>query len=396
MKPPSPSAVGEFLMLRVAAPRGSSSLEQRLRTFAPGGILLTGPLPPAPETLYELLGGMVRSMSAAPILALEAGGGENPLSVLLPPLPSLRALAEMGARRVLQAGELVGEALTLLGFNTYFAVSLDLSSEFTGESLGGSTGAVSTSGVAPGFSPAHASGVAPGFSPARAALKDGATFRSGQHTSTFSADPRVVAECGAAFAEGLARHKILAVAGQFPGLGGVPPARDGDLFVCGRSMAELWRRDLVPYRELLPRLPLVMMSTAAYKAYDFDYPRSAVLSEDVVEGLLRAKLGYRGVVVAPQLETQAVRGGLDMGDAAVQSLSAGCDMLLVEHDDSWQAVRDGIEEALASGVISRPRLEQSVARIHAAKKGCAPPKGPFPKKAWKRLARRWEEFNSGA
>ena len=41
-------------------------------------------------------------------------------------------------------------------------------------------------------------------------------------------------------------------------------------------------------------------------------------------------------------------------------------------------------------------VEQAVARIRTAKKGWAPPKGPFAKKAWERLARRFEEFNSGA
>jgi beta-N-acetylhexosaminidase len=161
-------------------------------------------------------------------------------------------------------------------------------------------------------------------------------------------------------------------------------------------MADLWRSDIVPYRELLPRLPLVLMSAAAYKAYDFSCPRSAVLSPQVVGELLRAKLGYRGVVVAPQLESEAVRGALDVPSAAVQSLNAACDMLLVEKDESWQALRRGIEAALASGKLGRERLEQSLARIHGAKKGWAPPKSPFSKKAWERLAGRFEEFNSGA
>ena len=137
------------------------------------------------------------------------------------------------------------------------------------------------------------------------------------------------------------------------------------------------------------------MSTAAYKAYDFDKPRAAVLSPQVVEGLLRRKLRYRGVVVAAQLESQAVRGVLNMGQAAVQSLSAGCDMLLIEREASWQAMRQGIEDAVASGILPRERVEQSLARIRAAKKGWTPPKGPFSKKAWERLARRFEEFNSG-
>ena len=37
-------------------------------------------------------------------------------------------------------------------------------------------------------------------------------------------------------------------------------------------MSTLWAFDLIPYRELLPYLPMVLMSTAVYKAYDFNRP----------------------------------------------------------------------------------------------------------------------------
>jgi beta-N-acetylhexosaminidase len=341
---------GELLMLRLVEPRWSSSLEQRLQALEPGGILLAGPLPRSAETVYELLGNITRCLPAPPIIALEAEGGGDPLDALLPSLPVPQAWVQKGAQFTRQAGELVGEALKFLGFNTYFALALDLASEFTEEAQG---------------------------------------------ANTVSADPRVVAAHGASFVEGVSRHKILACGKHFPGLRCVPPTPGGEWPICGRSMAELWRADLIPYRELLPRLPLVLMSAAAYKAYDFDYPRPAVLSSEVVEGLLRAKLGYRGVVVGPYLESQSVRGSLDLGSAAAQSLIAGCDMLLVEKDESWQAMRRGIEEALASGKLQTERLEQSLARIHAAKKRWTPPKGPFSKTAWERLARRFEEFNSG-
>ena len=190
--------------------------------------------------------------------------------------------------------------------------------------------------------------------------------------STFSADPRVVAECGAYFVEGLSRHKILACAKHFPGLGGMPPAPRRGLAISGRSMAELWRSDLVPYRELLPRLPLVLMSAAAHKAYDSDHPRSAVLSTQVVEALLRAKLGYRGVVVASQLESQPVRGGLDVGRAAVQSLNAGCDMLLVEKDESWRghAARD------RGGACKRRTPARAAGALRGAHSRCEKRMGP--------------------
>ncbi len=350
MRPPAPSPACEPLMLRLVAPRWSSSLEQRLRALEPGGILLGGPLPHSPETLYELLGSVSRSLPTPPILALESAGGAEALNALLPPMPSPRALAQKGARLTHQAGELIGEALKLLGFNTYFALAFDLASTRAEEP---------------------------------------------QCASTFSADPRVVAECGASFVEGLWRHRILTCAKHFPGLASVQLDTPGELPISRRSMAGLWHADLMPYRALLPRLPLVLMSAAAYQAYDFDYPQPAALSAQVVEGLLRAKLGYHGVVVAPQLESQTVRGALDIGRAAVQSLAAGCDMLLVEKDESWQAMRHEIEKAIATGELPRERLERSAARIRAAKKGWSPPKGAFSKKSWERLARRFREFNSG-
>jgi beta-N-acetylhexosaminidase len=354
MKPPSKNPTGELLMLRLAAPRWSSALEQQLRALEPGGILLAGPLPQSPETLHELLGNISRSLSAPAIFAVESeGGGAEPLNAILPPLPSPRALAQKGARFPRQAGELVSEALKLLGFHAYFAVSLDLASEDGSAELGGKVSAE---------------------------------------------DPRVVAEAGASFIEGLSRHKILACAKHFPGLAGVAPTPvpGGDLPVSGRPMAELWSWDLVPYRHLLERLTFVLMSAASYKAYDYDYSRSAVLSERVVEGLLRGKLKYRGVVVAPQLESPAVRGALDEGCAAVQSLIAGCDMLLVENDKSWQVMRQGIEHALATGKLPPERLDESVGRIRSVRSALAPKKDPFSRTAWDRLVRRFEGFKSGA
>jgi beta-N-acetylhexosaminidase len=346
MKAGFQSLPGELLMLRLAEPSWNSSLERRLGALAPGGVLLAGPLPRAPETLWDLLTRISRSLPATPFLAIEEeGGGVGPLSALLPPLPSPRVLGQKGTAAARQAGELIGEALKLLGFNTNFAPPLDLAAGSAGEA-----------------------------SEARA----------------FGADPHVVAQCGRAFVEGLRRHKILACGKHFPGLASVPPVPSGGLPSSARSMAELWRSDLVPYRELLSQLPLVMVSTAAYKAYDFDHPRSAVLSTQIVGGLLRRKLSYRGVAVAPQLESPHVHGVLDLSDAAIQCVETGCDLLVVEREESWLAMR----QALESGRLPDARLMEALGRIQRAQKGLPELGGRPSKVAWDRLVRRFEEFNS--
>src|SRR5437667_42826 len=96
----------------------------------------------------------------------------------------------------------------------------------------------------------------------------------------------------------------------------------------GKSMTELWREDLVPYRELLQQLPLVTVGHGAYKAYDFDVPQPAALSENVVEGLLRIKVCFSRVAVADDLDTPEISHSVDIGEAAVPSVNAGCDLLL--------------------------------------------------------------------
>jgi len=352
MKAGSQSLPGQLLMLRLAEPRWSSALERRLRALAPGGILLAGPLARSPASLCELLSRISRSLPVAPFLAIrEEGGARGPLAVLLPPLPPPRAMAGRGVVATGQMGELIGEALSLLGFNTNFAPLLDLATPFTEKTLG---------------------------------------------ERAFGSDPKRVAESGRVFLRGLRRHKILGCGKHFPGWGSVPPATTHELPQSGKPMAGLWREDLVPFRELLPQLPMLLLSNAAYKAYDFDHPRAGALSSQVVEGLLRAKVGYRGLALACDLESDAVRGALSLGEAAVRAINVGCDMVIVEKQESWLTMQQALVGALEAGKLPCDRLEQALERIRAAKRGLRPPRGQLSKIAWDRLARRFEEFACGA
>ena len=348
MKPCLEDSLGQLLFMRLRENRWSASLERLLRGAAPGGILFSAPLPPSAELTSEFLRKTARAIPPPTFLALrEEGGSENPLGRLFPQLPSARAAGEKGLSAVARLGELIGEALGLLGFNTNFTPLLDLATPFTERGLGG---------------------------------------------RTFGADPKQVAQCGGAFLRGLRKGKILAVGKHFPGWGSAPIEDSRDLAVSGKSMAALWQEDLLPFRQLLPHLPMVLISAAAYKAYDFDQPRPACLSALVVNGLLRVKLDYRGLALAHDLESDAVRGRLDLGEAAVQSLNAGCDMLILDEGRPFEEVRRALEAGLASGKLIRERAEQSRARIQALKKRLTRQPGRITKSNLKKVARGFESF----
>lgn len=350
MKPCPEDRLSQLLFLKLRENRWSASLERLLRGAAPGGVLFSAPLPPSAELTSEFLRKTARVILHSPFLAVrEEGGSADQLGVFFPRLPFPRAAAEKGLSAVARLGELIGEALRLLGFNTNFAPLLDLATEFTEKSFGG---------------------------------------------RTFGAEAKQVAQCGGAFIRGLGHHKILAVGKHFPGGGSVPCETSQDMAVSGKPMAALWREDLLPFRQLLPHLPMVLISAAAYKAYDFDQPRPACLSALVVNGLLRVKLDYRGLALASGLESDAVRGRLELGEAAIQSLNAGCDMLILDEGRPFEEVRRALQAGLASGKLIRRQVEHSLGRIRAAKKRLTGPPGKIKKRALEQVVRRFENFCS--
>jgi beta-N-acetylhexosaminidase len=139
---------------------------------------------------------------------------------------------------------------------------------------------------------------------------------------------------------------------------------------------------------------MVLLSNAAYKAYDFDPPRPASLSPQVGEGLLRTKLGYRGLALAYDLESEEMRGTLNLGEAAIQALNAGCDLLVLDQEDSLDAVRRALKAGLGSEKLPAQRVEEALTRVRAARKALAPPCGTVPSRALERLVKRFENFEN--
>jgi beta-N-acetylhexosaminidase len=197
-----------------------------------------------------------------------------------------------------------------------------------------------------------------------------------------------------AFLGGLARERVLACGKYFPGMSGARLDRSSRLLVVSKPMAQMWNENLVPYRRLLNQLPLVMVSHAAYKAYDFDILRPAAVSVQVLEGLLRVKLGYRGVAATDQLDSEYVRRTVDPVGFAVQALDAGCDLLLVHDWRIAEAVLAGLAKACVSEKLSSRRLGQASKRLSSITRQLSPPTVKLTSRAWNQLTREAMRFEA--
>jgi beta-glucosidase-like glycosyl hydrolase len=178
------------------------------------------------------------------------------------------------------------------------------------------------------------------------------------NTRSFGGDPAQAGSLGRAFARGVRSEGALSCAKHFPGHGDVSTDSHLDLPVLddpGEALA--------PFKG---EFDSVMVAHLVVRRVDPDRP--ATLSELVIGGLLRKRLGYDGLVVTDALMMGAITKTCGPEEAVVRAAEAGNDVLLYPLDPL--AAIDALERALESGRLDERRIERSVQRILAAKKSC--------------------------
>ncbi|MGB8028834.1 MAG: beta-N-acetylhexosaminidase [Terracidiphilus sp.] len=165
------------------------------------------------------------------------------------------------------------------------------------------------------------------------------------------------------FLAGLAAQGAAGCGKHFPGLGGGTLDSHLETPKIRRSWQKLWQEDLEPYRALGRELPMVMVSHAAYPLTK-DTKRPASVSSFWVGDVLRKRIGYRGMVLSDDLEMGGVTNFLPMGEAGVEAVRVGSDLLLICHHaepilDVYEAlIREG-ERSAAFGRLLQARTRES-------------------------------------
>lgn len=192
----------------------------------------------------------------------------------------------------------------------------------------------------------------------------------------FSADPAVVSRHANRFAEGLHAGGCLSCGKHFPGHGDTHLDSHLALPRVVHDRARLEQIELAPFRAAAPIVPAIMTAHVIFDALDPDSP--ATLSKTTVTDLLRHELGYDGVIVSDDLEMAAISDRSTIAHAAIASLRAGCDLLLVcSKLDECLSARDVIAaEAAADDDFARV-LERSAARVDALRARAAAHPLPF-------------------
>lgn len=340
---------GQALLMGFAAAEPTSRLRQLLRRLQPGGVVLFARNIKTPQQTWELLRACRRELAVPPFLGVDMEGGTvDRFRHLLGPAPAAAEVFAAGDRRLFRKhGRTIGGAVRGLGFNLDFAPVLDLA-----------------------------------FAASRSALGNRAV----------SADPRQVMAYARGFLAGLGEAGVVGCGKHFPGLGEGALDSHHHLPVIRKSWKKLWAEDLVPYRRLRSRLPMVMVCHAAYPAVTGEQI-PASLSRKWITEVLRQKIGYRGLVLSDDLDMGGVLAAAPIELAAVETLRAGADMYLVcqKEENVLLAFEAVVRQAERESKFAQ-RLAEASRRVLAFKKRARKLKRPAPAPTSELIARLTREL----
>mgnify|MGYP001041107920 CR=1 FL=1 len=140
---------------------------------------------------------------------------------------------------------------------------------------------------------------------------------------SYGHDPDMVAVLGAATAEGLMAGGVLPVMKHMPGHGRAVVDSHYQLPAVSASLSTLMKTDFAPFRALAA-LPMGMTAHIVFEAIDPGRP--ATVSEAVIGGVIREKIGFDGLLMSDDLSMKALGG--EPGDRARAVIGAGCDIVL--------------------------------------------------------------------
>jgi len=308
--------VGQLLIMGFDGTEVSAHLRSMLGTLFPAGIILFKRNIAEAAQTHALLREAQKTVSAPMFLCVDMEGGTvDRFRDVIARFPSVADVAAARSTKLFRKhGALIGRELRALGFNTDFAPTVDLRFEASRSVLG---------------------------------------------SRTVSPDPIETIHYAREFLRGLNDANVLGCGKHFPGLGEANLDSHQGLPSIDKPWRRLWNEDLVPYREMHKALPFVMVAHVSYPQVTRDRT-PASLSKKWISSILRTKIGYRGLIISDDLDMGGVLNSASIEEAAVETLRAGSDLILVcqKEEHVWRAYeavfrRTEIDRKFASLVVSK-------------------------------------------
>jgi beta-N-acetylhexosaminidase len=197
---------------------------------------------------------------------------------------------------------------------------------------------------------------------------------------SFGEDAKEVVNFARSTLSGYRKAHIITCLKHFPGHGDVEIDSHEMLPIVHKSIEELMHVELLPFISLATESETIM--TGHLKVPALDEEKCATLSKKTLS-FLRKEIGFDGVIVADSLIMEGLlQDCASIEDAAIQALSAGCDLLMLGGKqligkridfeltiDDMVRIHRALVNAVHQGIISENRIDEALSRVLKLKEG---------------------------
>ncbi len=196
------------------------------------------------------------------------------------------------------------------------------------------------------------------------------------NTRAIGADPALVSRIADAFIRGVQANGMIATAKHFPGHGDTAQDSHTLMPTITADLERLNQVELYPFKQAIGAgVRAIMTAHLAVPALDPTPGLPATLSAPIMTGVLRQKLGFKGLIVTDALEMGGVTNAFSTEEASLRAVLAGVDMLLLPPEPA--KVIAYLAAAVRDGRVPLARIDASVRRILEVKASLGLDRGRF-------------------
>lgn len=325
-------SIGQKLLLAFEGTKPSPEIISALKTFSPSGLTLFRHLnienPGQVRELTDSLQHLAKEYNLPPLLIAtdQEGGQLTAVGEGTTQLPGNMALGAISSTELAQqAGAVLGHELAAMGVNVNYAPICDVNINPKNPVIG---------------------------------------IRS------FGEDPEMVARLASAMIEGIQSGGVAATAKHFPGHGDTEGDSHHGLVSVPHGLDRLNKVEFPPFRAAIKSgVKLVMTAHLALPAIDGPNAPPSTLSHNILQGILREKLNFDGVIVTDAMDMKAIGQGDALGGEALRAVAAGNDLLLLTANPrDQQCVYEKLVDASQKGDLNPEARLASNGRVLSLKK----------------------------
>lgn len=179
---------------------------------------------------------------------------------------------------------------------------------------------------------------------------------------SFGETPDIVSKFAVEFIRGLQENGMIATAKHFPGHGDTDIDSHLDLPIINHPKSRLDSIELAPFKEAIKSgVKSIMIAHISFPQIDTVKGLPSTLSYNIVTGILKNELGFKGLIVTDAMTMRGVTKLYSNALASVLAVKAGNDIILIPPDVDESI--DAIVKAVKRGEISEERINESVRKI---------------------------------